>query len=128
MSATEKLENQVKKYGGKSADEIIEAVRELAAVDVQIKAALDEIETIAAGLPERHNELADKINNLIRKVCESDSSCDESEGCKKGDCDAKGKHEKPESKQAKMRVEVHVVKHPPMMPLALMALVDFLNS
>ena len=40
---TEKLEQQVRKYSGEDGEEILEAVRELAKVDVQIKNSLDEI-------------------------------------------------------------------------------------
>lgn len=121
---TEKLEEKVKEIGGESGNEIIDAVRELAKVDVEIKNALDEIERIAEDLPARHNELADKINDLVRKVCEKNEEPAEEHG----------KHEKDsEPPRRTVKVEVNVVPvramvPVPRMPLALMALLDFLNS
>ena len=121
---TKKLEQEVKKYSGDDGEEIIEAIRKLAAVDVEINNSLDEIERIKDGLPEKHNELADQINDLVKKVCEKK----EEEPSESDDSDAEGDCEKPERTAKKIvKVEVHVVKTPPM-PLALMALMDFLNS
>lgn len=65
MNAAEKWEREVKKTGGKYSDEIIESVRALAEVDIEIKQMLDEIERVDDELIRRHNKLADKINSLV---------------------------------------------------------------
>lgn len=121
---TEKLEQQVRKYSGEDGEEILEAVREIAKVDVEIKHSLEEIERIDDGLPEKHNELADKINDLIKKVVEA-----------QGASDAEGEQKEPEPKKEEavktIRVVVRATPMPmlmPRIPLALMALMDFLNS
>lgn len=123
---TEKLEQKVRKYAGEDGEEILEAVRELSAVDVKIKNSLQEIERIEDGLPEKHNKLSDKINGLIEKVVEA-----------QGDCDAEGKQKEPEPEpEEKVKTIRIVVKAVPMpmrmgtlrIPLAMMALMDFLNS
>lgn len=129
----EALELEVKKYASEDGDEIIEAIRKLADVDVKIKNAMDEIERIPEGLPEVHDQLADKINGLVKKVCEENESKEPT-----GDSDAKGKHEEPESKVSEEKpnkvhtINVVVTRMPPVVvpriPWALMALMDFLNS
>lgn len=129
----EALELEVKKYASEDGDEIIEAIRKLADVDVKIKNAMDEIERIPEDLPEVHDQLADKINDLVKKVCEKNESEEPT-----GDSDAKGKHEEPESKVSEERAnKVHTINvivtrmQPvvaPRIPWALMALMDFLNS
>ncbi len=65
MNAAETWEREVKINGGKYSDEIIESVRALAEVDIEIKQMLDEIERVDDELIRRHNELADKINSLV---------------------------------------------------------------
>lgn len=119
MEVTEKLENKVKEMSGSTADEILAAVKELAAVDVEIKNALDEIERIKDGLPEKHNLLADKINRLVEEVANGEP---------------KGKHEKedepkpePDPEVKKVRVHVQVVKAPPV-PVSMMMLMNWLLS
>lgn len=128
MADTKKLEVEVRKYAGEDGEEILEAVRKLAEVDAKIKHQMDEIERIEPGLPGKHNELADKINSLIDKVCDDE-----------GDSNAEGEQKEPEPEPEeeeepnKVRT-IHVVVHrmPPVVvpriPLALMALMDFLNS
>lgn len=114
----ETLEQKIKETGGECSEEILAKVKELAAVDVKIKAACDEIESIEQSLCDKHNELANRINELVHKVCdEPDAEAEDSA--------LEGDHEKPESKR--VRIEVHVVKARPMNP-ALMALMDFLLS
>ena len=126
MSATEKLEAEVKKYSGEDGEEIIEALRKLAEVDVEIKGNMDEIERIKDGLPEKHNELADKINDLVKKVCE-----------KQEDSDLKGEQKEPEPDKEERGNKVHTIRVVvsrgtpvvvPRIPWALMALMNFLNS
>lgn len=123
MDATEKLEAEVRKYGGDDGEEIIEAIRKLAEVDVEIKKSMDEIERIDEALPPKHNELADQINGLVKKVCEKEEEPAE--------------EEKPEAAketpEKKVTVEVHVVSVPtrviratPTMPLAMMRLMEIL--
>ena len=112
------LEKKISEASGKYSEEIIAKVKELAAVDVKIKAACDEIENIEKSLCDKHNELASRINELVHKVCDEPDA--EAE-----DGDLEGEHEKPEPKR--VRIEVHVVKARPVNP-ALMALMDFLLS
>ena len=71
MGAAEMIEEQVKKYGGRYADELIQLVRELAENDIRIKREMDEIERLDGDLIQRHNELADKINELVDKSVEA---------------------------------------------------------
>ncbi len=126
MADAKKLEVEVRKYAGEDGDEIIESVRKLAEVDLKIKSQMDEIERIDEDLPAKHNELADKINGLIDKVCED-----------QGDSDAEGELKEPEPKKEerpKKTHTIHVIVHQmppvitPRIPWALMALMDFLNS
>ncbi len=70
MRAAEKIEEQVKLYGGKYADELIQLVRELAEIDIRIKREMDEVERLDDDLIQRHNELADRINDLVDKSVE----------------------------------------------------------
>ena len=81
MGAAKRLEEKVKLYGGQHAEEIILSVRELAEIDVMIKTALDEIESIDDKFVRKHNELADRINDLVRKVSDNngDSGLNESQ-------------------------------------------------
>ena len=126
MADAKKLEVEVKKYAGDDGEEIIEAVRKLAEVDLKIKSQMDEIERIDEDLPAKHNELADKINGLIDKVCDD-----------QGDSDAEGEQKEPEPKKEEKPNKVHTIhvvvqRMPPVVhsriPWALMALMDFLNS
>ena len=78
MQTTERIEEQVRRYGGPYADEIIHAVRELAEVDVGIKKDLDEIERLDGELVRRHNELADRINELVKNAAAETDEEDES--------------------------------------------------
>ena len=114
----ETLEQKIKEAGGNLSDEIIAKVKQLAAVDVKIKAACDEIENIEQELCDKHNELAEQINKLIHRAVEETGSAE-------GDSSSEEAHEKPESKR--VRIEVHVVKARPVNP-ALMALMEFLLS
>ncbi len=68
MNAAEKLEREIKKMSGERSEEIINAVRDLAEIDVMIKEAMDEIERFDADLVRRHNELADMINGMVERV------------------------------------------------------------
>ena len=67
MGDKKRPEEQIRKVGGRYAEEIIGLVRTLAEVDVRIKDELDEIERVSESLVRRHNELADRINSLIAK-------------------------------------------------------------
>ena len=71
MGAAEMIEEQVKKYSGRYADELIQLVRELAENDIRIKREMDEIERLDDDLIQRHNELADRINELVDKSVEA---------------------------------------------------------
>ena len=105
----ETLVQKIKEASGNSSDEIIAKVKELAAVDIKIKSACDEIESIEQELCDKHNELAEQINALINKV-------------------ASGEEEPPEKKKTstgKVKIEVRVVKAPAFNP-ALFALMNFL--
>ncbi len=86
------IEEQVKKFGGQHAEEIIQSVKTLAEVDVEIKTAMDEIERIDDELFRRHNDLVDRINRLIKDAF---SDSDEAENTfsdqnrTDGNCDMK---------------------------------------
>lgn len=73
MGDKKRLEEQIRKVGGRYAEEIIGLVRTLAEVDVRIKDELDEIERVSESLVRRHNELADRIDALVRKAVDGDS-------------------------------------------------------
>ena len=72
MGDKKRLEEQIRKVGGRYAEEIIGLVRALAEVDVRIKDELDEIERVSESLVRRHNELADRIDALVRKAVDED--------------------------------------------------------
>jgi DNA anti-recombination protein RmuC len=124
---TNELESKIREAGGEKSEEIIEKVRKLAKVDATIKGQMDEIENICGNDVDKHNKLATEINELVSEICDSSE-----------DSDLKGKHEKPESEkttgrnaQVDITVKVIPVKSiavMPRLPLALMALMDFLNS
>ena len=128
---TNELESKIREAGGEKSEEIIEKVRKLAKVDARIKGQMDEIENICGNDVEKHNQLATEINQLVSEVCDSSDSDPE-------DSDLKGKHEKPESEKPASRdaqvditvkvVPVKSIAVMPRLPLALMALMDFLNS
>lgn len=111
---TEKLEKEVITRGGEHGKEIVELLKELAKVDIEIKNALDEIEAIKAGLPERHNELADKINELVKLVASEPEETPEEEPKKE-----------PPAKSVK--VEVHIMRHR-FSPCDMAALMNWLFS
>ena len=114
----DELEKKIGEASGNYSEEIFAKVKELAAVDVKIKAACDEIENIEQSLCDKHNELASRINELVHKVCdEPEATAD--------DRALEGDRKKPEPKRVK--IEVHVVKARPVNP-ALLALMDFLLS
>ena len=120
------LEKKISEASGKYSEEIIAKVKELAAVDVKIKAACDEIESIEQSLCDKHNELASRINELVHKVCdEPDAEAEDRPEATADDMALEGDRKKPEPKRVK--IEVHVVKARPVNP-ALMALMDFLLS
>ena len=73
MGTTEIIEEQVKKYGGQHAEEIIQFVKELAEIDVRIKQDMDNIERFDSELISKHDELADRINDLVGKVSNNNS-------------------------------------------------------
>ena len=98
MGDKERFEERIRKAGGRYADEIIGLVRTLAKVDVRIKDELDEIEKISEGLVRRHNELADRIDGLIRKsVGEDGRESDEPIGS-------------PDESDKKIQVEFRVIR------------------
>lgn len=72
MGDKKRLEEQIRKVGGRYAEEIIGLVKTLAEVDVRIKDELDEIERVSENLVRRHNELADRIDALVRKAVDED--------------------------------------------------------
>ena len=74
MGDKKRLEEQIRKVGGRYAEEIIRLVRTLAEVDVRIKDELDEIERVSESLVRRHNELADRIDAMVRKALDEDDS------------------------------------------------------
>ena len=117
MSDAKKLEVEVRKYGGENGEEIIESVRKLAEVDVKIKSQMDEIERIDETLANKHNELADRINELLDSACKKDES-------ESGSEDDPGKSEKPSECKKAVKVEVHLVKVPA--PPPVFALLDYL--
>ncbi len=79
MDTKKTIEERVRKYGGEFADEILEAVKALAEVDMKIKETLDEIERLDDELVQRHNELADKINGLVEKSVEANGDAEPEE-------------------------------------------------
>ena len=128
------LEKKISEASGKYSEEIIAKVKELAAVDVKIKAACDEIESIEQSLCDKHNELASRINELVHMVCDEpdaeaedrpEATADDRPEATADDRALEGDRKKPEPKRVK--IEVHVVKARPVNP-ALMALMDFLLS
>ena len=78
MGEKERIEEQIRRAGGPYADRIIKMVRQIAEIDVKIKSDLDEIERVDDGLVRKHNDLADRINDLIRKSV-NEAGCSESD-------------------------------------------------
>lgn len=77
MNQKEIIEERVRKVGGQYAEEIIESVKKLAEIDVSLKNSMDEIERLDDVLVRRHNEISDRINDLIRQSVDEKSICPE---------------------------------------------------
>ena len=75
MNQKEIIEERVRKVGGQYAEEIIESVKKLAEIDVSLKNSMDEIERLDDVLVRRHNEISDRINDLIRQSVDEKSIC-----------------------------------------------------
>ena len=104
MNAAEKLEREIKKVSGDRSEEIINAVRSLAEIDIEIKAALDEIERIDEDLVRRHNELADRINGIVESVAEENGMDEQS---------ATTNNQRKNDTCLMIRVEVQIAKDTP---------------
>ena len=103
MGEKERLEESIRKVGSRYADEIIRLVKELAGVDVRIKEEMDEIEKVGESLIRKHNDLTERINDLVLKSVEGTGS-DESEGLV-------GRPEDPDHEaDMRVRVEIRVVR------------------
>ena len=77
MNQKEIIEERVRKVGGQYAEEIIESVKKLAEIDVSLKNSMDEIERLDDVLVRRHNEISDRINDLIRQSVDEKNICPE---------------------------------------------------
>ncbi len=104
MNTAENLEREIKKTGGKQADEIIKTVKELAGIDVKIKDAMDEIERIDDDLVRKHNELADRINGIVESIF-TETDNDESE--------LSIDQEKEQESDLRIRIEMRIVNMTP---------------
>ena len=81
------LEEKVRQYSEKYGEDIIGSVKALAEIDIRIKGFLDEIERLDDELVRQHNDLADKINSMIKRAVDENSNGEEPDdsGCSAGE-------------------------------------------
>ena len=102
MKTAELLDKEVKRIGGDRGDEIIGALKALAEIDVKLKDSLDEIERLDEEMVKKHNELADRINDLVRQVTGEDGSDDTDETV--DSINGSGRDH-----DIKVKVEIHII-------------------